>query len=213
VDVAGWIPAGTDYHPITPARVLDTRAGLGAPKKKVTGNSAISVQVTGHGGVPVTGVAAIEANVTVVGPSQAGFITAYPSGATRPTASMLNYDTGQIVANSTTIKVSDTGELSLYTGWGTTDLILDITGYWTTTPPPPALKITTSSLPGGTVGGAYSATLAATGGTASYAWSAAGLPAGLTLEAASGKVSGTPTTAATSTVTVTVKDAAGKTAT
>ncbi|MFC6705025.1 putative Ig domain-containing protein [Flexivirga alba] len=214
VDVAGWIPTGTDYHPVTPARVLDTRSGLGAAKKKVPGNSAISVQVAGQGGIPATGVAAVEANVTVVGPSQAGFITAYPSGTTRPTASMLNYDTGQIVANSVTIKLGADGKLALYTGWGTTDLILDITGYWTTTtPPPPAVKITTTSLPGGTVAAAYSTTLAATGGTTPYTWSATGLPAGLTLAPSTGKITGTPTTAATSAVAVTVKDAAGKTAT
>ncbi|MFC6705026.1 beta strand repeat-containing protein [Flexivirga alba] len=80
-------------------------------------------------------------------------------------------------------------------------------------PAPVALKITTSSLPGGTVGATYSTTLAATGGTTPYTWSATGLPAGLSLDAGTGKVTGTPTAAATSSVTVTVKDAAGKTAT
>ncbi|WIN00384.1 Ig domain-containing protein [Actinoplanes oblitus] len=54
--------------------------------------------------------------------------------------------------------------------------------------------------------------LSATGGTQPYTWSVTGLPSGLTFDPATSSVSGTPTTAGTSTVTVTVKDAQGKTA-
>ena len=68
-----------------------------------------------------------------------------------------------------------------------------------------APTITTASLPAGTVGTAYSQTLAATGGTQPYSWtvSAGNLPAGLSLSTA-GVISGTPTTAATSNFTVQV---------
>jgi len=53
-------------------------------------------------------------------------------------------------------------------------------------------NITTDSLPNGTVGvNGYSTTLAASGGTAPYTWSATGLPGGLTLSAA-GVLSGKP---------------------
>ncbi|MGA8730703.1 MAG: Ig domain-containing protein, partial [Terracidiphilus sp.] len=64
-----------------------------------------------------------------------------------------------------------------------------------------SLSITTTSLPSGQVGTAYSATLAATGGTSPYAWSLTSgtLPAGLTLNAATGAISGTPTAAANAT--------------
>src|ERR1700755_771011 len=68
------------------------------------------------------------------------------------------------------------------------------------------LSITTTSLPGGQVNRAYSATLVATGGTAPLSWtiSSGALPAGLTL-ASSGAISGTPTAAtAASPVTFTV---------
>jgi hypothetical protein len=57
------------------------------------------------------------------------------------------------------------------------------------------LAVLTVSLPDGVVGVAYSQTLAATGGTGTYIWSAQGaLPAGLTMTAA-GVIVGTPTTA------------------
>ena len=65
---------------------------------------------------------------------------------------------------------------------------------------PPPLSITTASLPNGTAGAAYSVTLAATGGTGPYSWSIASgsLPSGLTLNSATGTISGTPRAVATS---------------
>ena len=79
------------------------------------------------------------------------------------------------------------------------------------TPP----SITTSSLPNGTVGVAYSQTLAVTGGTTPYTWTIASgtLPAGLTLSSG-GVISGTPTTAGGPTsVTFQVTDSTSATAT
>ena len=60
---------------------------------------------------------------------------------------------------------------------------------------PATLAITTTSLPDGEVGTAYSATLMATGGTTPYMWSLTSgtLPAGLSLDGATGAIAGTPT--------------------
>jgi len=72
------------------------------------------------------------------------------------------------------------------------------------------LAITTQNLAAATVGQAYTAQLAATGGTPPYRWSLAGgavLPGGLTLDA-SGAIAGTPTDVGTTSFTVQVLDAA-----
>jgi len=83
--------------------------------------------------------------------------------------------------------------------------------YTLTISAPPA--ITTASLPNGAQGVSYSTTIASTGGTAPLVWSASGLPAGLSINSATGMISGTPTTTGASSVVVTVTDAAGATAT
>jgi hypothetical protein len=74
--------------------------------------------------------------------------------------------------------------------------------------------ITTTSLPGGTVGLAYDEGLQATGGTGSLVWSLSGgsLPANLTLSSA-GTISGTPTNTGTSNFTVMVTDALAQSST
>src|ERR1017187_3100827 len=83
-------------------------------------------------------------------------------------------------------------------------------GYSLTIAPAP-LAITTASAPNGTAGTAYSASFAASGGTAPLTFSATGLPAGLSMSAA-GAITGTPTAPGAATIVVTVKDAAGASA-
>lgn len=87
------------------------------------------------------------------------------------------------------------------------------TGFsWTITTAGTALSVTNPGGQSSTVGAAANLTVKAAGGTAPYAWSATGLPAGLSIGSTNGTITGTATTAGTSNVTVTATDNAGKTA-
>ncbi|WP_396643267.1 hypothetical protein [Microbacterium sp.] len=119
------------FDSLDPARLLDTRVGNGAPQTAVAANGTIDLQVTGRGGVPSTGVAAVVVNVTVVGAATGGFLTVYPSGTTQPTASNLNYTPGQTIPNLVTVKIGTAGKIKLTNNSaGTIHLIADVAGYY-----------------------------------------------------------------------------------
>lgn len=129
VDVAGWYRAG--FVPVVPARVMDTRAGLGGI---VLGpQETRRLQVVGVGGVPAFGVDAVAANITVTDPTSAGFVTAWPSGRRRPLASSLNFVPGQTVPNAAIIGVGPGGTIELYNSSGSSHLVVDITGWFAST--------------------------------------------------------------------------------
>ena len=113
------------YHPLPPARILDTRSG--AP----LGNAGTVVQaVTGVGGVPASGVSAVVLNVTVTGPTAPSFLTVYPNGAPRPIASNLNYVAGQTVPNLVIAKVGADGKVAIYNHAGSAHVIFDVVGWY-----------------------------------------------------------------------------------
>jgi hypothetical protein len=131
-------------------------------------------------------------------------VAALPAGLT------LNASTGVISGTPTTAGTSTFTVQATDANKVTGQATLSITIAATTTP----LSITTTALPGGTTGAAYSQTIAATGGATPYTWSVPPntLPAGLTLNTSTGVISGTPSAAATSSFTVTVTDASKNTA-
>lgn len=138
-DVSGWTTAADPTQPgvfmsLTPQRILDTRgvggAELGAPVARVPAQGSISVKVTGVGGVPLTGVGAVVLNLTATNTAADGWVVAYPSGGSLPTASNVNFVAKQSIANLVTVKVGPDGRINLTNGSPQPlDLVADIAGY------------------------------------------------------------------------------------
>lgn len=119
-----------------------------------------------------------------------------------PTGLSLNASSG-VISGTATSAAAATFIARATDAAGCTD-----TQSYTVTPVCPTLSITPSALTAGAVGTAYSQTLGASGGTAPYSsWTVTGgtLPAGLTLNASAGVISGTPTAAASPATSVTVR--------
>ncbi|MEV4618500.1 hypothetical protein AB0J74_07235 [Asanoa sp. NPDC049573] len=118
------------YTPVTPRRILDTRSGLGAPKRIVGPGGIVHLQVGGRGGVPATGVSAVILNLTVTGTQGNGYLTAYPDGVTRPIASSINFTKGATRANSVTVAVGANGYVNIYQNSLGAHILADVAGYY-----------------------------------------------------------------------------------
>ncbi|MEV7275476.1 FlgD immunoglobulin-like domain containing protein [Streptomyces sp. NPDC093111] len=133
-DVAGYYTddaEGARYKPLAPARAMDTRSGTGVRKAKVGAAGTVTLQVTGRNGVPASGVAAVVMNVTATNVTASTFVSAYPSGTVRTSASNLNATAGRTVPNLVTVPVVD-GKVTFYNHAGTVDLLADVAGYYST---------------------------------------------------------------------------------
>ena len=119
------------FTSLAPARLLDTRYGVGAPKAAVVAGGTVHLQVAGKGGVPATGVSAVVLNVAVTAPAAAGFISVHANDIPRSSASNLNFIKAQTVPNLVIAPVSADGKVALYNGsLGTVQLIADVSGYY-----------------------------------------------------------------------------------
>jgi hypothetical protein len=135
VDLEGYFAAPNgaagEFQPLTPDRLLDTRTGNGAPAARLGPAKTLNLQVTGRGGVPSSGVSAVVMNMTVTNPSAAGFLTVFPTGASAPLASNLNFTAGETVPNRVIVGVGASGQVSIFNALGSTDVIADVGGYFT----------------------------------------------------------------------------------
>ena len=135
-DVSGYFLAGASagaggFVSLSPARLLDTRRGVGAPVGPVKDGQVVVLTVAGVGGVPVTNAAAVSLNLTATAPTGAGYVTVWADGTAKPTASNLNFGPGQTVANLVTAPVGADGRVDLvFSGTGNVQLIADVSGYF-----------------------------------------------------------------------------------
>ncbi len=179
VDLQGYFapPSGSAGGEVAlaPARITDTRTGSGLPNAGSTlgPGGLLDVQATGVGGVPATGAAAVILNVTVTNTTAPSFLTVWPTGAAKPTASNLNWTPGQTIPNRVIVPVGTGGMVRVFNNVGSADVIVDISGYFTDATasgrlfiPQSPLRILDTRNSGGTLGpgGKLTLQLAGVGG-------------------------------------------------
>jgi len=142
VDVQGfYAPGGNAFYPVTPTRIVDTRAG------NPSNLSGSALQYVGHpvqpgvpynvslAGIIPTSAEGVVLNVTVPpvlgGP---GYMTIYPSGLSPPMASNLNWVPNETVANAVVVNWGQSQGVAFYTPQDFANLVVDLDGVFG--PPP-----------------------------------------------------------------------------
>jgi hypothetical protein len=131
-DINGYVPEVSWYTPVLPERLLETRpdgqtAYTGA---KPPSGSTIELTVTGRGASALPADAtAVVLNVTGLEADAAGFVTVWPCGSQRPTASNLNLAPGAISPNLVMSKIGTGGKVCIFTQ-SSAHVVADINGYW-----------------------------------------------------------------------------------
>lgn len=141
VDVQGYFAdtvsriTGSSYVPLTaPSRVLDTRVG-GATTKFGPGTTrdiALTAAMPA-GATPIPlGATAVVANFTVTNPTTNGFLTVFPTAipVNKPVVSNLNWAPGRSIPNLATIPLSADGKISVFNSEGSSDVLIDVAGYY-----------------------------------------------------------------------------------
>jgi hypothetical protein len=136
-----FVAAGA-YTALSPFRICDTRkvgpgiavnqCNSGAGKGTLGSGGAITAQITASGGPVPPNAQAVVVNLTAIDHSAgATYISAYPTGA-QTFASNVNIAGGKAEANLAIVRLSTAGQITLFNGAGSADVIVDVEGYFTT---------------------------------------------------------------------------------
>ncbi|HEY3486032.1 MAG TPA: CAP domain-containing protein, partial [Ilumatobacteraceae bacterium] len=133
VDVSGYFVAGNGlaYTPLTPTRLLDTRAGWGQLNPatggaQVGGGQIVKFKVAGERGVPADA-KAVSINLTAVQPAGSGYMTVFPCTGLPGVSNMNTAPFTFATANGAIVRLSPAGELCVYTV-ATSHIVVDVTG-------------------------------------------------------------------------------------
>lgn len=125
-DLAGWYDAALIdqglYTALSPQRALDTRStGAVGARGKITLNLSARVPDTAT---------AVTLNLTGVGATASTFVSAFPTGTTRSSASNLNLASSGATSNLVTVQLGTNRSIDLYNHNGSVHLIADLAGYY-----------------------------------------------------------------------------------
>jgi hypothetical protein len=119
------LDASGAFHPLDPTRVFDSRGG-----RPFAPGETRQVPVTALLGLAGGDVGAVALNITATQPSANSYVTVFPDGAALPSTSNVNFLADQNVANMALVGVGPTGAVSVHNGAGTTHVIIDVIGWF-----------------------------------------------------------------------------------
>lgn len=140
MDISGYFtdqPAAGSlaYYPLTPCRVIETRADYRTPAGPY-GPPSFDARQTRRFRFPgnpyctvPAGAAAYSVTITVVPPGPLQFLTAWPAGGPQPNISNINSPSGRVLANNIILPASSDGSVDIF-AFDRTDVLVDITGYF-----------------------------------------------------------------------------------
>lgn len=133
-DLGGWYrhSSGDGFEPVSPARILDTRTGLGAPKARVGSGKGVDLRIHGRGGVPASATGVVF-NLVGVSPSRGTFLEATPTplvGGGGDKVANVNLRAGEVVPNQVSVPIGADGRVRIYNHSGDVHLIADVMGYF-----------------------------------------------------------------------------------
>ena len=102
--VAADLPAHAEVKAIQPARVLDTRSGVGGTTGPIAAGQTLTLQIPA-----AAGASSVVLNLTADGANVDGFVIAWPCDAPMPQTSILNFTPGHAVANMVALKLPSAG--------------------------------------------------------------------------------------------------------
>jgi hypothetical protein len=123
------------FVPVTPCRIADTRTTPNGPfaGPAITGGASRNFTIpSGPCNIPTTAVA-YSLNVAVIPSGPLGFLTLWAAGQTQPVAATVSSIDGRVRSNAAIVPAGTGGAISVFAS-NTTNLVLDINGYFTTDP-------------------------------------------------------------------------------
>jgi hypothetical protein len=127
------------FVPVDPERLMDTRSGskIGAVTGPVANGATVTVPIADEGdttGAPFTdrGITAVVVAISSITPAGSGYLTAYPDGSDRPDTSTMDYAASVNITNNEIVPVGPDGKIDITVSGGATQILVDVSGYFTT---------------------------------------------------------------------------------
>jgi hypothetical protein len=139
-----------EYNALFPTRIADSRCGrtpngfgsdcaaeaipsANASFNRLGAGATGTIQVTGVGGIPSTGVSAVVLGVTVTNATAPSYLSTFSGGGSPGLFSNVDFAAGQTVASKVIVSPSSSGTVSFFNHAGNVDVIVDAEGYFAST--------------------------------------------------------------------------------